>query len=190
MPGRKGFTLIELLVSVSIFAVLMVSLYSAFSSGLFGYRGIQDKIDTYLAVSQFFNTLDKDLRNSFSYSESETKFSGQPQGLSFLTLADNYRSGSSMQDYAFVSYFLEGGLLKRLIKTNQDSLNSDSDAAAEELGVKVNSLAFSYLYEEDRELKEKDSWAELNGFPVAVRVKLVVDNKGNEEFKRAIYLHE
>ena len=42
MKIKSAFTLIELLISVSIFAVIMVSLYSAFSTGVLGLGKIEE----------------------------------------------------------------------------------------------------------------------------------------------------
>ena len=104
MKNRRSFTLVELLIASSIFAVVMVALYAAFSSGVFGYRNIQERIDAYHQARLVLEHLDRDLRNSFAYSAADTKFSGQNDKVSFFSLVDDYRGNEIISAFAFISY--------------------------------------------------------------------------------------
>lgn len=86
----KGFTLIELLLAAAIFAVVAAGIYSAFYSGLFGYRNISEAINTYQGARLILERINRELRNSFAYSSDEPRFSGKENEMSFFTLADSY----------------------------------------------------------------------------------------------------
>ena len=144
MKKLTGFTLVELLIAASIFVVVMVSIYSAFSAGMFGYKGIEENIKISQIARQILERINLDLRNSFAYSDSDAKFSGAKDSLSFLSLADNYNNNEITPTYAFISYKLEGDRLMRLRRVNQEALKETSEIEAEEIGADIEELVFSY----------------------------------------------
>lgn len=186
---RKAVTLIELLIASSIFAIVMSGIYSAFHAGIFGYRDIEENINTYQAARLILGRLNLDLRNSFSYSAEETKFVGTNQGIGFLTLVEKFSKDGRMRNYAFVSYELEGKKLMRLCRENTEALNEKSEVSPEELASDVEDMAFSYGFIEagSLEIKWKDSWEDKSSFPVAVRARLVLGGKAKQKFERTIF---
>jgi len=186
---NKAVTLIELLIASSIFAIVMVTIYSAFHTGLFGYRDIEENIDIYQTARIILERLNLDLRNSFAYSQDETKFSGNNHEISFLTLAENFSEDKLILNYAFVSYKLEGKDLLRLFRRNQEALNDSAEIEPQELSSNVEDLIFSYGFIESGSegIKWKDSWEDKKAFPVAVKAKLIITGKKKEEFERTIY---
>jgi prepilin-type N-terminal cleavage/methylation domain-containing protein len=203
-----GFTLVELLVASSIFVVVMLTIYSAFHSGIFGYRNIEATIDTYQTARMVLERINLDLRNSFAYSQEESKFQGKNNELSFLTLVDSYQYQEDkiiqIQDYAFVSYQLETNKLMRLCRKNQEALKEEekSEIQPEEMASGVD-IEFEYgdIYTGptgQQEIKFKKSWAveladekladEKRVLPQAVRVNLTIKGKAEQNFARTIYL--
>jgi len=192
MQKTKAFTLVELLIASSIFIVVMLTIYSAFHTGIFGYRNIEEAIDTYQAAGQILGRINLDLRNSFVYSANETKFEGENKQISFLALVDSYQEDKTVQDYAFVSYALEGNKLMRLCRINQDALNNESETKSEEMADNIE-VIFTYFYIDpddptNNSLKEKGAWDDKVKLPAAVKINLTVKGKTESNFQRTVYL--
>ena len=185
----KAVTLIELLIASSIFVIVMVSIYSTFHTGLFGYRDIEENIDTYQAARIILERLSRDLRNSFVYSPDETMFLGKANEISFLTLADNFKENEFLRNYSFVSYILEQDKILKLSRKGQTAFDSREEIEPQELAANIENLNFSYgfIESDSQDLKWKDSWEEKNSLPLAVRAKLIIAGKTKQEFVRTIY---
>lgn len=195
MRKNNAFTLIELLIASSIFVIVILTIYSAFHTGIFGYRNIEETITIYQTARQILDRINLDLRNSFAYSNNETKFIGNPKDITFLTLVNTFSEDRIVQDYAFVFYKLEGDKLMRLCRKNKEALNENSGILPEEMASGVE-MTFSYFYIDspNNSLKEKDLWnaqdkpEEKQKLPVAIKVKLTIKNKIQQEFERKIFL--
>jgi prepilin-type N-terminal cleavage/methylation domain-containing protein len=199
MNSRKAFTLVELLIASSIFLVVMVSIYSAFHTGTFGYRNIEENIIASQTAKQVLERINLDIRNSFRYSEDETKFTGNKDGISFLTLVDTFSNGKMSQNFVFLAYNIEDGAVMRLSRKNKEALNDKSQIKPQELGTNIEGLEFSYAAAAVNETPEpngwfgvpplwKETWSDPKEFPIAVKVKLTIKNKAAQEFSRTIYL--
>lgn len=191
MKRSYGFTLLELLISAAIFVVAMVSIYSAFGAGMFGYKDIEENIRISQAARQILERMNLDLRNSFAYSDSDAKFKGERLDISFLSVLDSFSKDEITQDYAFISYKLEGDKLMRLCMKNQEALKETSEIGAEEIAAAIEELFFSYaeIVALGDTLEWKDSFGEAQKtLPAAVKVKLTLKSKVKEEFERTIYI--
>lgn len=197
MKKIKAVTLIELLIASSIFVVLMLSIYSAFHTGIFGYRNIEEAINISQGARQILERINLDLRDSFAYAKDQTKFTGNKNDISFLALIDTFNENKIMQDYAFVSYALKGDKLMWLCRKNKDSLNDKSEVQPEELSANIKEIIFSYgnIVTAGQPLQWKDSWAsqgdpeeEQKVLPLAVKVKLTLKNRAEQDFERTIFL--
>jgi hypothetical protein len=169
----------------------MVTIYLAFYSGIFGYRNIEETIDVYQAIGQILERVNLDLRNSFAYSNDDTKFVGNKNEISFLTLVDTFNKDEIIQDYASITYKLEGNKFMRLCRRNQQTLNEKSEIQAKEMVHNIEEINFNYGYRvsSDEPLKfDKESWDDKTKLPLAVKVKLTVKDKTKQEFERIIYL--
>jgi len=186
----RAFTLIELLISSAIFAVIMVTIYVAFYTGLFGYNDITENIEICQDARQIFSRINLDLRNSFSYSQNQAKFSGEGTGLNFLTLVDSFSELQMLTEYAFVSYRFEDGRLFRSCKKNKEALNDEVSGKEQEMasGIKELSFDYGYLDAPDKPIEWKEAWDNPNALPAAVKVKIVFQNKVSYEFERVIFL--
>lgn len=188
MKKQKAFTLVEILIASLIFTVVMVSIYAAFHSGIFGYRSIDENIDTYQAARTILERLNTDLRNSFAYSGENAKFTGAEKEMAFLTLVDSYA------DFASVSYKLEGNKLMRLCKKNQEALKENSEIKPKEMAGNLEiRFEYGYLPDGQQEIKFNNCWpADLSEtdkpLPQAVRVNLTIKGKIEQNFERTIYL--
>lgn len=187
----NAFTLLELLIASSIFIIVIISIYSAFQTGLFGYRNIEKNIEIDQTARQILDRINLELRNSFSYSKTESKFMGEKNKISFLTLIDTYTQSKVTEDFALVSYLFENKKVMRLCRLNAESLN-DKLQDYEEMADNINTIDFTYItFNAGGEKKEKDNWDDLVNLPTAIKVKLVIkDEKTNTEkiFERTIFL--
>ncbi len=184
MVKQRAFTLIELLIAASILVVVMVAIYSAFYSGIFGCRGIDDIIEAHQVSRAILERVNIDLKNSFAYKDKSgnAKFTGSGHEVSFLTLVDTFvplkkinlneegfLTGSGQEnivrDFALVSYKLEGNKLFRRVLKAQEALNQDSQARPEEMADNVVDIVFQYgkvpvATQKDKDLVVdfKDTW--------------------------------
>ena len=195
MKSAKGFTLIELLIASSVFLILMVGVYSGLRTGMLGYSNISETIDTAQGARQILERINLDLRNCFAYSQDSSRFLGAADEISFLSLADVFTGETIRQQYAYISYKLEGNKLTRLMRCGKESLNEGSLMTPEEISSDIKSISFSYGYADanTKLLQFKDSWgkdtpAEQKTLPAAVKVKLSIKMKAGQDFERVIYL--
>lgn len=194
---QEAFTLLELLISTTILVVVMAAIYASFRTGIFGFRDIEENIDTYQAARQIIEQLNRDLRSACVYRSDDAKFNGQVNRIGFLTLVDRYSNNQMLQDYAFVAYYLDGQKLMRLCRRNQDSLNDNSVTKPEEILSSIEQISFSYGYfntphNPTDPLLWKESWGdqpiEKTKLPLCVNVKLKIIGKQSYSFERTIYL--
>lgn len=190
MKRGAGFTLVELLISSAIFLVVALTVYSAFYAGVFGYRDIQENIDTFQLARHILERINLDLRNSVVYSQDETNFRGENNALSFFSLVDRFFADKIIQDYAFISYKLEGRRLMRLCLKNQEILTHKPEQEPQEMDSNIEDLSFSYGYIPvgSQAMAWKDLWDDPKALPVAVKVKLTLKNKVRQDFVRTIFL--
>jgi prepilin-type N-terminal cleavage/methylation domain-containing protein len=190
---KKAITLIELLIAMTVFGVVAVAIYSAFSSGVISHRNIDEALEIYQGARLVLERLNLDLRNCFSYQAELSKFSGSGQEASFYTLVEKYREGKVTQDYCLVSYKAQGRQLLRLCRRNREAVDEDSQIQPQEL-VSSASINFQYGYTSggSAELQFKDTWGETDEekktLPLAVKANLALSGRSKEEFERTIIL--
>lgn len=188
--NRSAFTLVELLIASAIFLVVVLTVYSAFYTGVFGYRDIEANIDTYQSARHILERINLDLRNSVAYSQNESKFTGTNEGISFFALVDTFTEGKIMQDYAFIAYNLEDKSIMRLCLSNKEALSNSPERGPEEIGSEIEELSFSYGYisATDQSIEWKDLWDDPAALPVAVKLKLKIKDRIEQDFGRTIFL--
>lgn len=187
---KDAFTLIELLITVSIFSIIILGLYSIFHTGVFSYNRLDKSLSLYQTARKIFNRIDLDLKNSFSYSNNETRFMGEKDKISFLTL-----TGS---DFSSVSYEREETNLLRLRKKGIESLKEDISTKPRVLARNIKEIDFSYAFSTGDEsiFDWKDEWAdadiEKKNLPLAVKINLTLrenSKKGRDvKFEKIIFL--
>jgi prepilin-type N-terminal cleavage/methylation domain-containing protein len=196
MRKQNAFTLIELLIVSSIFSVVMLAVYLAFNTGVFGYKHIEENLDAYQAARQILSRINLDLRNSFSLSDAagRTGFSGSSTELNFLTLVDTFSADNFKREFALVSYKLQADKLLRLCRKNTEALNDKSEIPAEEMaqGLAIK-FSYGYLSLEKQEIVFQDSWgansrAGATTLPVAVKISFGLTGIAGQALERTIYL--
>lgn len=168
---RDAFTLIELLITTSIFSVMILTVYSTFNTGLLSNQRIEASLDTYQTARRILNRMSLDLKNSFSFSSEDTKFTGKNNELSFLTLIGS--------NFSSVSYRLGDGKLLRIYKRNSESLKEEEMPRPRILAKRIKGIEFAYAYltEDERVFEWKDEWDQKDKLPLAVKIKLILIEK-------------
>ncbi len=187
----KGVTLIELLIASSIFLVVMITIFSAFHTGVFGYRSIDDTLTINQTARLALERIDLDLRNLFAYASDKTAFTGTKNAISFLALVDTFTKDRITSDFSFVSYSLQDKKIMRLCRKNRDSFDNAADIQPEEMASDVEAFEFHYGYQsapEEPVKFDKDLWDDPAKLPVAVKIKLSLKNTLSQDFERTIYL--
>ncbi len=185
----KGYTFIELLVSSVIFAILAVSVFSAFYAGIFGNRNISESLKVYQSASQVMEWMNADLRNSIVFSRMAAGFEGDSSSMRFLSIADTFRGGFLRKEYAAVSYKREGERLLRMVRLNGAALESEPVDGFEEIARGVKEAVFKYGKIDGAGVIEwQADWRDPAVLPAAVNIRLVLGEKGGAEFERTVYL--
>jgi prepilin-type N-terminal cleavage/methylation domain-containing protein len=178
---RRGFTLIEILIASSIFSLVILGLYSAFQTGIFAYNRIDSAFNIYQTARILFNRMESDLKNSFIYSEDDSKFQGTGSGLEFFSAVDSFTESTSVVAICRIKYYLEADSLKRSCQQGLDALQDGADIEGEELSADVKEVSLQYAYSKgikDKPFEWQDSWPQENvpeskkTLPLAVKIKL------------------
>ncbi len=188
--NHRSFTLVELLITLSIFSIVILSLYSAFHTGIFSYNRLDNSISLYQTARKVLNRIDLDLKNIFSYSNEDTGFVGGKDWLNFFTLIGS--------DFSSVSYERKETNLLRLCKKGIETLKENISMRPKVLAKNIKEIDFSYgfLTDEKNVLVWEDNWAdtdiEKGNLPLAVKISLTLEEnskKGRDiKFEKIISL--
>ncbi|MFH1848374.1 MAG: prepilin-type N-terminal cleavage/methylation domain-containing protein, partial [Candidatus Omnitrophota bacterium] len=153
--NKKGFTLLEVLISVSIFAIISTCLYSTFSSGIGIWRRQQKTVNINESVRYFFDNIARELRHSVKYPQPdleeglegfpETRFIGQEDRVSFVTLRSGLDEGYRHKEIIKVAYAFnreEGKLCKAVMAQRDGFMEESKDEQV--LIENISGIEFSY----------------------------------------------
>ncbi|MBF0522516.1 MAG: prepilin-type N-terminal cleavage/methylation domain-containing protein [Candidatus Omnitrophica bacterium] len=188
---NAGFTLVELLIASTILVIVLVVIYSGFRTGVFGSRDIAHTVDLHQAAMEALERINIDLRNSFIYTKKNTKFFGDKEHMSFLSLTDKFSEDGNSPEYCFISYELDNGKLIRAVRKNKASLDETADAERDELADGVEDLTFSYgiSSSDAKEILWKESLEGSSAVPFLIQVRLALRNgKAQSVFERNVAL--
>lgn len=163
--NKCGLTLIELLIALTIFSIIILSLYSAFYTGILSYRKIDSALQVYQTARVILERIETDLKNSFAYTRDDSKFKGDSHTLEFYTLVGSLPWR--------ISYELEGAKLKRACLENRD------------LSFTVQDISFQYDDQDFWPSQEEAKKAQKSILPSAVKIKL---NLSGIEFNKTVSL--
>lgn len=185
---KNGFTLIELLIALAIFSAIILSIYSAFYTGVLSYNKMDSAFNTYQEARVIFNRMERDLKNSFAYSNTDSGFRGSSQSLEFFTAIDSYNKADSEINLYRMKYMLTLNSLERSFYKGVEVFNPDFERNPEELTSDAEELVFQYASPADNSdnlYDWQDSWPNENNdsqkkaLPLAVKVKLALIQKGS-----------
>lgn len=190
MKKKHGLSLMELLIATSIFAIIILSIYSAFQTGILSYRKIDSAFEVYQTARIILSRMELDLKNSFAYLEGDSKFSGDRQILSFFTIIDSFENEKLYSNICRLKYEVKDGILKRTCYRGLDALKENPDVEPEELTSEIKEVRFEYALTSTDPDKLCD-WQEIwppdnnkkNTLPLAVKIKLVLIEKAKPEEK-------
>lgn len=204
-PGRKAratgsFTLVEFLIALSIFGIIVVSLYSAFRTGLSSYR----KIDSAFTVSQtarsILNRMELELKNAFPLYKNKVNIEGTNNKLSFFCQAETFQKSRRMWQIRRLQYETGPGIFTRRCFSGLDGLFRNPVSVESEFPPEVSGLSFEYAASPSQGsssyLEWLSQWPKKNdmnqsALPLAIKVRLtILDNNDGKnkahEFTRLI----
>jgi len=183
ITNKKSFTLIELLIAVTITAVIILSVYSAFSTGILAYKKIDSAFDNFQEVRIILNRLETDLKNSFAYSKESSFFKGSASTLDFFNVSQIYDKDKQYSDVCRIKYELDGSSLKRTAYSGLTALTEDENVKPQDFSSSIKNINFEYAYISEGEKKDilwQNVWPQKDEqakqLPLAVRVKLLLIN--------------
>jgi prepilin-type N-terminal cleavage/methylation domain-containing protein len=177
--ARNGFTLIELLVAISIFCVLIVTVYSSFMSGVSARQKGEQVVELAGTGLDILRRMSSELANCTTLEG--YGFWGETDRLTFTTLKRG--ASGSVPRICQLSYYLDNeghdGTL-HLRRTSQTVGGPYSEG--EIAGSCLKGLRFTYGYDEgDNGVVEwTGSWSgeDVKPLPLFVRVDLVLVSEG------------
>lgn len=184
IKDKNGFTLIEILIAVVIISIIILSMYSAFNTGILAYKKIDSAFYAFQEARIIFSRLEKDLRNSFVYSESSSFFKGTAEALEFFNVSQVYEEDKQYSDLCRIKYELDGSSLKRTAYSGLSALSLDNTVKPQDISDNIKTLGFEYAYITEKEKKDiiwQGAWPQEEGqmkqLPLAVKVKLALISK-------------
>ncbi|MBL7073295.1 MAG: prepilin-type N-terminal cleavage/methylation domain-containing protein [Candidatus Omnitrophica bacterium] len=184
---NKGFTLVELFLAVSLFGIIMVTIFSTYAAGIRIWRTV--KSVELIENRKFILTMEKIRRELYgrirNMDDEELQFTGDDESVSFP-----YLNGAQI---VVVTYYYNSGkdaLMRKEIKFTE-SLKDKMDKKITKL-FDARSVKFSYLYapsdagetEDGKEASILGGWVDSfeekdDGVPKAVKFDMKF--KGKEE---------
>ncbi len=203
LSAKKAFTLIELLVSITIFALAGVAAHTVLANGITAWRrGNKDR--TYLRkVRLVTESMARDLRNTFKFSE--IAFQGEEESIIFpvLTLSEpdpdldeneaGYEAGYEVGRVAYF-YDKERKAISKEEKTLAEVYQEEGETGeGKVLFEHIRQLEFSYCYLDNAtgDYKWKDDWKEeeQDSIPVGVKIKITFEKEIElEDFEKKIFI--
>lgn len=198
MKKKSGFTLIELLIVIAIFSLLLLSIYSAFRTGLLSHEKVDAATNLYQKARLSFSLIEAELKNAFIYGKDDSRFIGGSQSMEFFSLLDNYdKTGKVNTNIAYIKYKLVDNALKRKAAEGILALKVNPEDECESFlsGVEEMSLQFAALSTVPGKIYEwQDTWPksgypdQKKELPMALKIKLVLKQKDGSlvEFNKII----
>ncbi|MFH1201666.1 MAG: type II secretion system protein GspJ [Candidatus Omnitrophota bacterium] len=188
--NKKGFTLLELLVAISIFSILILSVYSAFHTGMLTHKKVNSLSGLYQRARVGLDKMKEDLENSFPYTNQDARFSGQIQGMSFFSNIGYFQNqGEDLSQVLAIEYRFNDAKLKRISHFIYD----EAELKEEELLSGIEELKFNYAFKNDQEpfYAWQEAWQIKENIPQAVKIEFVLKSPGAGQglkFERVVFI--
>ena len=202
MKRKNNFTLLELLIALSLFATIVVSLYSALSVGIVAWKRGDRGSTLHQKARIILDTMSTDIRNCvyFSY----IQFVGTAHDVYFplsIVVSEGNKKAKGVFDTNLfkVTYLLDRksyrSKYKSLMRKEEQFLEvtTKKSVKAKELASDISSLSFEYAYKLDEEFEEisetpiewRDEYKVKNKIPMGVTVTLVLVEGAGTKFEEA-----
>ncbi len=170
---ERGFTLIELLVGLTIFSVVILSIYSTFSTGILARRKGGNASESFQAARVALDDIGSELRNMVAYSGHE--LAGGPEELSFPVIDHHTKRGVGLSQ---ITYSLRRDSNSKTLVKKREALDGGLSQIYE-LAPMVKELSFSYcnLDSLTDSLQWKTTWSSTDTLPQAVKTVLTLQTK-------------
>lgn len=188
---KTGFTLIELLIAATISAVIILSLFSAFQTGILSFNRIDSSFNVYQSARVIFSRMEADLKNAFVYSQADSKFKGSANSINLFSVTDVYEEGVSYPEVCGISYGFYSNTLTRAVLQGMDSLTGKETPDVDELSLNVREISFQYASSSPSDpaktIEWLSSWPKENDLeqaktlPSAVKIKLLLMEKDKRQ---------
>ncbi|MFC1621180.1 type II secretion system protein J [Candidatus Omnitrophota bacterium] len=163
-----GFTFIELIISVTIFSIVIVTVYSVFYMGIKSWKRAQGE-KSLQEIRLTFLKIEKELKNTFFFSDA--KFKGTSKNISFpLVISDKVYMITYSVNEDEVS-----GLNQILRKQGEEE---------KEISPLMKSIKFQYTAM-SRDIEWNDSWNK-DSLPYGVRISL----EDEDIYNKVIFLKQ
>lgn len=181
---KSGFTSIELFIAITISSVIMLTIYSTFNLGINTFRRVEGLISMYQKALNFFDIIEKDLKNILIYSDDFSGFTGSQEEITFFTIADIIAKEDALrQETQMVkaSYFIKDGkFFRQLQKQNEDL---EFEIISQQPLISVKEIKFYYPYS-NNELQSdciwKSAW-DQKYIPQGITLNLSLEDKKSKQ---------
>ena len=190
----KGFSLLELIIAISLFAIVAVTVFSIFNSGIASYKKIDESLFILQNSRIILDRISQDLKNSFLFSQDLSGFIGGPNEVSFFCLIEEYKENQLKKRYAHIYYSFNEDKIMRLCLKDKDALKDKKELKSleEPLAEDIKDLTFNYSYFSDqKDVSWQDSWLEKEKAPLGVKINLTLfgpDKKRTYNFEKIVYI--
>lgn len=186
---RTGFTLIELIISITIFTIVIITVYSVFYMGIKTWRRGQER-GSLQKVRLAFLKIEKELKESFFFSN--RPFRGTSTEMVFplsISLSDEDKETVYIITYSVIEDGYTGlsGLTRKEKPYIQDT--EKGEQKTKKLLSSKKSIKFEYAHESDdfsQNFEWQENWEEDKP-PFGVRISLEMDGSG-EIYNKVIFL--
>jgi prepilin-type N-terminal cleavage/methylation domain-containing protein len=189
---KNAFTLIELIITITIFTVIIVTVYGSFYMGIKAWHrgeegGSLPKIRTGLLK------MEKELKSTFYFSNAP--FSGTDKEISFpLSLQE--RESEELAKVYIVTYSInndESTGRKQLVRKERIFNAQPEDIENEKTKILlplINNMSFEYAYEADgvsKGVEWQGAWK--GGIPSGIKISMELDNSGSH-YDKVIFIQQ
>jgi type II secretory pathway component PulJ len=188
---------------MAIFSLLLLSVYSAFRTGLLSHEKIDASTSLYQKARLSLSLIEAELKNTFVYAKTDSKFVGSSESMVFFSILDAYdKEGKIFPNIGYIRYKIFDNFLKRkafkgmlALKVLQDSEDEDefflSDVKELTLQFAAPSVVTDKLYEWQNSWPRDGDPDQKKQLPLAVKIKLVLkqNDSGLVEFNKIIPIY-
>jgi general secretion pathway protein J len=177
--NKRGFTLLEVVIALAIVAALLAVAFGGLRVALAAWRQGEDRAEVHQHVRTLMTVLSRSIAAAHPYRisagdapEPVVQFDGQPDRLSFVTLAAPFPLAAPIA-FTAVRLEVDGGDEPGLVVRERALPNRDLFTKAEPVlrDPAVTALSFRYL-RPDGDWEDRWDGAEEEGLPAAVQVSL------------------